>query len=277
MAVKSRSPVRLCLLLGTETIPQWLIRALETATEDSDITISLVIRADQPDGSEDVDLITDIRRKKSWTLIAALQKFSDILFEEPAYDTKYLLEDTPFLEDVPIHRTNVETSGEYGYKFTDTDVDRLQKKADVAVHFGIGILHGSVLDAPKWGVIGFHHGDVRNYRGGPPGFWEFVHGRCRTGVTVQRFTETLDGGEILAFEEVSIDDARTWREVRERQGTAAEPMLAQAINRLRDPGFKPEPPDKLGPVYSTSQRNWRVTFQYIYRELTGRVKRVFDA
>lgn len=274
--VDSQPSLRLCLLLGTETIPHWFMRALEIATKEDNITVSLIIQADQPDGGGDVDLVADIRQKKSWTLVAALQKLSDIVFEPPAYDVGYSIENLPFLEDVPVRRTTVETSGEYGYEFSDTDVGVLQQEADVGVHFGIGILRGRVLEAPKWGVVGFHHGDIRDYRGGPPGFWEFVHGSSKTGVTVQRFTETLDGGEILALEEVPIDDASTWREVRERQGTVAEQMLAQAIENLCDPGFKPESPDKLGPVYSTGQRNWQVTARYIYREFLGRSRSILD-
>jgi len=54
-----------------------------------------------------------------------------------------------------------------------------------------------VLSAPTYGVVA-HHGDVRAYRGGPPGFWEYVNREPTATVTVQRYTEQLDGGELLA-------------------------------------------------------------------------------
>jgi hypothetical protein len=267
---RSRDRIRLCLLLGTESVPEWFATAIGRAVEDENVEVSLVVQVDRPDGGDEVDLLTDIRRKKSWSIIAGLQKLSEIVLSSPEHDTDRDVGTIPALADVPVRRTTVEPSGEYGYEFPDSDVDIIGGNAVLAVHFGIGILHGDVLTAPEWGVAGFHHGNLREYRGGPPGFWEFVHGRSNTGVTVQRFTETLDGGEILAFETVPIEDAGSWREVRRRQRVASESMLARAIDNLRDPTFEPERPDELGPVYSTSRRNWRVTARYVYRELVGR-------
>lgn len=51
-------------------------------------------------------------------------------------------------------------------------------------------------------------------------------------MTVQRLNETLDGGEILAFEHVpidAIDDADTWPEVGRRLFERSEGMLAAAV------------------------------------------------
>jgi folate-dependent phosphoribosylglycinamide formyltransferase PurN len=266
----SQDPLRLCLLLGTESIPEWFARAVEHATADASTTVSLIVSADRPDGTDEVDLLTDVRRKKSWVLVAALQKLSESLFGPPTLDVNRQIGSTPALSGAQVHRTTVEEHGEYGYRLSDADVALIGEKSDLAVHFGVGILYGGVLDAPERGVIGFHHGDLREYRGGPPGFWEFVHGRSETGVTVQRFTETLDGGEILAFEDVPIDDAGTWSEVRRRQRAASEPLLLRAIENIRNTAFDPDAPGELGPVYTTSQRNWRVTARYIRRELAGR-------
>lgn len=277
MATPSRGPLRLCLLLGSGTVPEWFAGALEEAIADDDVEVSLVVRADRPDDGGEVDLLTDVRRKKSWVLVAALQKLSAAVSGPPPSDSGRGIDAIPPLDDVPVRRTTVEPSGEYGYVFPDAAVAAIRDGADLAVHFGVGILHGDVLDAPEHGVVGFHHGDLREYRGGPPGFWEFVHGRRETGVTVQRFTETLDGGEILAFEAVPIADAGTWREVRRRQRAASKSMLATAIGNLRDPAFDPETPDHLGPVYSPARRDWRVTARYVGRELTGRIRTFLGA
>lgn len=274
MTTPSGEPLRVCLLAGTGTVPEWFAAALEAATAREDVELSLVVDADVPDGGGDVDLLTDVRRKKSWVFVAALQKFSEAVFGAPSYGSRRHYEDVPCLADVPVRRTTVVPSGEYGYEFPAADVAAIADAADVAVHFGVGILRGEILDAPTHGVVGFHHGDIREYRGGPPGFWEFLHGRSTAGVTVQRFTETLDGGSILAFEAVDVDDARSWREVRRRQCAASESMLATALRNLRDPDFEPERPAELGAVYSPDQRDWRVTLRYVVREATARIETI---
>lgn len=272
MAGSKDDCLKVGLLLGTETIPEWFVRAIETAAGSDNVEISLILRVERRDASDDVSLLTDVRRKKSWTIVAGLQKISDAVFGSPWYGTPRDVETIPCLEGVPERETTAEPTGKYGCALSADAVEAIRSEVDVAVHFGVGILRGEILEAPTLGVIGFHHGDLRFYRGGPPGFWEFVHGRSTTGVTVQRFTETLDGGEILAFESVAIDDAESWREVRCRQCRSSEPLLATALQNLRDPEFSPGTPDELGPVYSPSQRDWRTTARYLLRELAGRTR-----
>jgi len=130
---------------------------------------------------------------------------------------------------------------------------------------GIGILKGDVLSAPTYGVVGAHHGDVRAYRGGPPGFWEYVNREPTATVTVQRYTERFDGGELLAERTVSIDDAPTWRAVRRRLCRETPPAMAEAVVAATDESRLPTTVDQLGPVYSGDDRNLRVTLKYVSR------------
>lgn len=272
MRISEENPLQICLLLGTETVPEWFAHALKVTLANSEVELSLVILVKTAEESENIDLITDIRRKKSWTVVSALQKLSNMISRTPTYSTSRNIEELSGIDSSTICQTSVEQSGEYGYKFPEKTIATVTEQADVAVHFGIGILRGEILNTPPLGVIGFHHGDLRTYRGGPPGLWEFVHNESKTGVTVQRFNETLDGGEILAFKSIPIEDARSWREVRRRQCTASEKLLAEALENLVDPEFTAETPKTLGPVYSPSQRDWRTTVRYLQRELIGRMR-----
>lgn len=78
------------------------------------------------------------------------------------------------------------------------DVTRvMQHTPDVLLRFGFNILRGPVLEAPRFGVWSFHHGDEERYRGGPAGFWEVLRGEPVVGAVLQRLTERLDGGRIL--------------------------------------------------------------------------------
>lgn len=68
---------------------------------------------------------------------------------------------------------------------------------DCMVRLNSAILEGGVLTAAKHGVLSFHHGDNRAYRGGPAGFWEIFNREVTTGFVLQRLNEELDGGEVL--------------------------------------------------------------------------------
>lgn len=260
----SDNPIRVCLLLGTERMPGWFVKSLQELMNNQFVNISLVVLADEPDTNEDKEFLSDIKQKRTWLIVAFLQKIFDMLQDEDPYSSLQRINQVSCVQDAQVHKTTMIRSGKYGYEFSEDTLALVAERADIAVHFGIGILRGDILTTPPFGVIGYHHGDVREYRGGPPGFWEFVHGEEETGVTVQRFTETLDGGEILSFEPVKIDDAESWGEVRERQYEASVDMLSEAVDNIKDPKYDPDVPSTLGRVYSPSDRDWRTTVRYIY-------------
>ncbi len=68
---------------------------------------------------------------------------------------------------------------------------------DVLLRFGFNIIRGEILDAARYGVWSFHHGDNRHYRGTPPFFWEMYEGNPVSGTILQRLTDELDGGGVL--------------------------------------------------------------------------------
>jgi hypothetical protein len=85
------------------------------------------------------------------------------------------------------------------HRFADADVQTIKAwKLDVILRMGSGILRGEILHAAMHGILSFHHGDNRTHRGGPAGFWEVLERRDTTGYVVQRLTEKLDAGEVLA-------------------------------------------------------------------------------
>jgi hypothetical protein len=73
---------------------------------------------------------------------------------------------------------------------------------DVILKFGMGLLRvPEELQAP---VLSYHHGDPDLYRGRPAGFWEIVDGAPVMGQMVQRISNRLDAGEVLAFAETRV-------------------------------------------------------------------------
>ena len=68
---------------------------------------------------------------------------------------------------------------------------------DIIIRNEFGIIHGNILDIPKYGIWSFHLGDNDINRGGPAGFWEVFYQHKITGVTLQKLNKNLDGGDII--------------------------------------------------------------------------------
>jgi hypothetical protein len=88
--------------------------------------------------------------------------------------------------------------GKWSEYFDDDDIDTIRgADLDFILRFSFGIIRGPILDAARYGVWSFHHGDIDRYRGGPPCFWEIANGDPVAGAVLQRLTERLDGGVVL--------------------------------------------------------------------------------
>lgn len=80
----------------------------------------------------------------------------------------------------------------------DNDIETIKnQQLDFILRFGFNIVRGEILNAAKYGVWSFHHDDEMAYRGGPPGFWEWMEDNPRNGIILQRLTESLDRGYVL--------------------------------------------------------------------------------
>ena len=83
--------------------------------------------------------------------------------------------------------------------FDLNDLEEIRRtNCDLLLRLDFRILRGEILDVTPYGVWSFHHGDSSRYRGGPSSFWELIEESSTTGVVLQKLTEKLDGGPILA-------------------------------------------------------------------------------
>ncbi|TWT21095.1 hypothetical protein FQY83_06950 [Luteimonas marina] len=65
------------------------------------------------------------------------------------------------------------------------------------IKFGMSLLRMDNLEGVD--VLSFHHGDPRFYRGRPAGFYEIQNNAPCVGMIVQKLSNVLDGGEVLAL------------------------------------------------------------------------------
>ena len=122
---------------------------------------------------------------------------------------------------------------------------------------GFGIVKAPMLEVAPGGVLSYHHGDMRRYRGQPPGFWELYNGEPRVGVTVQRLHEELDAGEPVLERSYEIRPGETPAALRRRLLDGSADMMLGAVRRVQageDPGQRL---DQLGDLYTLPNlRQW---------------------
>ena len=75
---------------------------------------------------------------------------------------------------------------------------------DLMIKFGMGLLTIPKNLDLRHGILSYHHGDPKNYRGRPAGFYELLKGKKKLGQIVQLISNKLDSGKILYYGETKI-------------------------------------------------------------------------
>ncbi|WP_254861841.1 formyltransferase family protein [Halovivax gelatinilyticus] len=267
---------------------EWQVRAVERLVRDHRVEISMVVYDDSDGRSSEPSaaggplgflgrLVETLRRERAWTLLVADRTLSRTVGGDRPLWRYRSVDSIDSIVDATVVPCEPRVDGCW-YELPDDAVAQLAARCDVLVRFGFGLLRGDVLTAPEHGVLSFHPADIRRYRGlGPPAI--FFDGRARAGSTLQRLDESIDGGEIVAYDEVSLDDCYTLWDVYDRLATVQIDLLAEGVANVADPAFEPEsvPDDELGEYHSLSRRrSLSFSGRLIAKNLAGRIRRRFD-
>jgi folate-dependent phosphoribosylglycinamide formyltransferase PurN len=135
---------------------------------------------------------------------------------------------------------------------------------------GFGIVKPPLLNLAPQGVLSYHHGDMRKYRGQPPAFWELYKGDDRVGVTVQRLSAELDRGEPIVERTFALRESDTLGSIRRRIFADSTDMMLEAVQRLEDPSFRAEEIECFGHVYTLPNlREWLLLQARVGRRVLG--------
>ncbi|ELY52227.1 methionyl-tRNA formyltransferase-like protein [Natronolimnohabitans innermongolicus JCM 12255] len=214
-----------------------------------------------------------LRRRDAWALVLAERKLGWIFGHDEPLAYQRAVEDVECLTDAKRIPCEPRSEGAW-IELPGAVVDRVEEECDVVVHFGSRLVRGEILTAPEYGVIGFHPADIRKYRGLGPELL-FLNGEATAGSTLQRLDETVDGGEIVAFDTVDIRTCYTLWEIEERIRAMQIRLLTDGIKNLQDPTVEPTlvSADELGELYYNTDRQ-RLTFSasLAAKNLVGRLK-----
>lgn len=146
------------------------------------------------------------------------------------------------------HVNTLETTSPYANSIVQ-ELKNLQ--ADTMVMLGgFGIVKEPLLSLTPRGILSYHHGDMRKYRGQPVALWELYNGEKEMGVTVQRLAAGIDKGMPIVEKAVAIERKDTVTTLRERAMAASTSMMHQALQKIQAPDFQPSPLPHYGPIYT---------------------------
>ncbi|MCX7021591.1 MAG: hypothetical protein NTW26_04820 [bacterium] len=167
--------------------------------------------------------------------------YSRLFVHAPCLEKRELPRD---LDGVPVLSCRVTTKGRFSQYFTEEDLEAIRgHRLDFILRFGFNIIRGGILEAARFGVWSFHHGDERRYRGSPPCFWEVYHSDPVTGTILQRLTDRLDGGIVLK-RHYYVTDKHSYTNNLSKALRAGAAMPAQVCRDIQNgnAGYLDDPP-----------------------------------
>ncbi|WP_436935630.1 hypothetical protein [Halovenus marina] len=247
-AAETGDRCRVCLLFDGEYTEQWVKEAIEQMLSETDAEITLVVI------NEDAGLLgsENVKRGRKYPAYAAFWLASKLvsgLTEGEAYDNPVHISDITDVADATWIRTYPTAVSGLWKELPSEVVDEVRSSADLVFRRGFGLVRGDILTATEYGVLSYHHGDPRAYRGGPAGFWEFMHDEETAGMIVQSLSDDLDAGTIQAHETVNIHGCQSWSEIKRKLYTESTGLLAEAVETVQDDTQDPMIVEDLGPVY----------------------------
>lgn len=271
-----RELLQMCLLVDGEHVFRWVAEAIETMLAETDTEISLVVI------NEDSGLLGsgNVKRGKKYPAYAAFRisaKQFPRQSDGPRYDDPIHISNITDVDDAKWIRTYPANVDGLWNDLPSEVVDETRTNCDIVFRRGFGLIQGDILTATEKGVLSYHHGDPRKYRGGPAGFWEFMNDEDNAGMMIQSLRDELDAGIVQAYSEVDISDCQSWGAIRQRLYENSTHLLSEAVQGIQSSDHKPMKIEELGPVHHppAASELARYFVKYIRRNYTrGRSTRL---
>lgn len=233
-------------ILTKQTISEINKKVLNKIIEDKNFQIILAIIDCRPELSFKDKLVKNIRRGRGgYILIMGLK----ILFSIKAKG--YPITEICKAKGIDILETSSLSSSETLSKLKEYDLDIL------LLINGFGIIKKEVLEITPRGILSYHHGNMRKYRGMPPAFWELYNNEKEIGITVQKLAPGLDCGIPVEEKTVLIKKDDTLSSLSQRIYDEGVDMMHSALLKMLNHDFSPVKIESYGKVYTLPNlRQW---------------------
>ena len=227
------------IILSSNSLDDFQQKVLQPIVDDSSIEIVGVLVDCRPRPSLKKRFLKNLKRGRGGYMIVMLFK-SLVARKKPSVAAR------EFFADKGI--TCIETQQPYSEE-TIQRMSELQPAVMVMLG-GFGIIKEPLLSLAQHGILSYHHGDMRKYRGQPVGFWELYHNEKEMGVTVQRLAAGIDKGIPIVEKTIPIEKKDTVSTLRIRALYNSTGMMHEALNLIQQPNFEPAIIDHYGPVFT---------------------------
>jgi folate-dependent phosphoribosylglycinamide formyltransferase PurN len=226
-------------ILTDESLSDFRLQTLKPILEDRSFLIKLAIIDTRPKKSLKQKLLKNLKRGRGgYMLVMACNRL--FTKKEKTIPIRH------FCQQQKI--AYVETSTPYA---SDTLTLIRDYQLDVLLLLGgFGLVKAPLIQSTRLGILSYHHGDMRKYRGMPPALWELYNNEPEMGITVQLLAPGLDCGIPIEEKTVGIKGDDNLKKLRTRALAESNGMLHQALLKLARPTFRPTTIEHFGQVYT---------------------------
>jgi len=140
-----------------------------------------------------------------------------------------------FLKKKNIHIFDSLLISKSRYGFDDVMLKKIEDNCDILVFFGYNkIIDNKFLNVPKYGILSFHTADINKYKGRPSGFYEFIDNAEKGGITLQKLTNEVDGGQIIEQRNIDISTCCSFDETLYRMMTLKKDLVVNGLNKIEN-------------------------------------------
>jgi len=246
--------MRIGLLTG-DSLSAFRLATLRPILKDKSFSIKLAVIDDSPKKTITQKIKNNIRRGRGgYILIMVFQSF--LARKDIKVNTEKFCKEN----GISVHRTKDIYSPEA------IDIIRKNNPDILLLIGGYGIIKEPLLSLARLGVLSYHHGDMRKYRGQPPALWELYNNEKEMGITVQLLTSGLDCGIPVEEKTLEIKKDDTLKKLQNKAMKESVNMMYQALKKLSDPDFVPTKIETFGKVYTIPNfRQWIILYVRILR------------
>jgi hypothetical protein len=228
VSILNRSKLKVGILLDSYNIPAWAFASLERVVNLDCVELSVILLNDKTNHQKYTpDLFYSSRYPMAYRLISKIDKA--IFGRGPdAFAPENVRE---LFADIPELMVKTGSPSELGC-LSAADIAKIMGfHLDILIRMGFDSLNGEILTAAKYGVWSYYHGDPREIRSNPPGFWEVIDKIPETGSILYIVSKEAKIGKVLY---------RSWNQTflfsparnRNRCFWASSPFLSRQIELL---------------------------------------------
>ena len=107
--------------------------------------------------------------------------------------------------------------------------------ADLVVVVAYGqVIPKNFLSMAKFGFINIHASLLPKWRGAAPIQRAIMNGDTKTGVSIMRIEEKLDGGPVLSTQELDLDQTTTYGEMEKKLSELGASVLIESLKKIEN-------------------------------------------